>query len=608
MNQKTTTITTKNLILLCLALFAFSWLLYANSLTNGFAFDDKSLVINNKFVNESYTLGRIFSTTYREGVGFTGDSLYRPVVILSFVLNKGEKLDAFPYHFVNITLNACNGFLLFLLLYFLTGQVNIAFFSALIFSFHPIHTEAVANIAGRPELFCAFFLFLSWIAFEKTKSLMISYCVGSLSFLAALMSKETAIMLPFMIVAIDLIKSRPLKDRRMLFKYGSLMFTAVLYLVIRWLVLKDKQGLNPEFVDNPIAQSPVMERLSTAFAVFVRYMYLMLAPYRLSSDYSYNQIPLQQSFLNIVPLVGLVLFISLLSLAFYLRKTNKIYTTGLIIFLFPYLLVSNIFFPIGTIMGERLMYIPSAGFSLMTGWLIVYAFNKWRSVTVFFLGIIFLLFSVKIYKRNQEWYDDFSLFSADRKNSSQSVKVLSNLAFLAGNNGDYKTAMSLYREALGIFPEYDAGLRGLGKKYYDLKQYDESVKYYAKAVNLYPKRADLLYDYATVLEKLGRFTEAESKLMIAIRLDPSSPKMYEEMGTVKIALGEYKSAILYLLKAIELGGNMQLILNNLAAANYFNGDYLEAYKYVQKAEEIGVRLNQDMVNTIKSQIKNITPQ
>ena len=94
---------------------------------------------------------------------------------------------------------------------------------------------------------------------------------------------------------------------------------------------------------------------------------------------------------------------------------------------------------------------------------------------------------------------------ADRKNSPESVKVLSNLAFLIGNKGDFETSMSLYREALNIFPKYDAALRGLGKKYYDLRRYDESVQYYAKAASLYPKRADLKYDYATVLEKLGRF-------------------------------------------------------------------------------------------------------
>ena len=184
-------------------LFLLSWLLYANTLSNKFAFDDKSLVVENRLVNESYTISEVFSTNYRYGSGFTGDGLYRPLVILSFILNKTDSVHPFPFHLVNCTLNALNTILLFSLFMALTKNLSVSFLGSVIFAFHPIHTEAVANIAGRPELLCMFFMLLSWISIEYLKNSWISYFSSGLFLFAALLSKETAVMLPFMVIAVD---------------------------------------------------------------------------------------------------------------------------------------------------------------------------------------------------------------------------------------------------------------------------------------------------------------------------------------------------------------------------------------------------------------------
>src|SRR5262249_50738888 len=70
-----------------------------------------------------------------------------------------------------------------------------AFAIAGIFAVHPIHTEAVAWIAGIPDVACGAFYFGSvWFFFRKRQLL------SCLFFLAALLSKEMAVTLPFFLL------------------------------------------------------------------------------------------------------------------------------------------------------------------------------------------------------------------------------------------------------------------------------------------------------------------------------------------------------------------------------------------------------------------------
>ena len=597
----------RTILLLCCALFIAGWLLYANTLSNKFAFDDKSLIVNNKLVNESSTLKQIFTSSYRSGVGYTGDALYRPLVILSFVLNnRGGSLQPGPYHFVNISLNALNGVLVFLLFLILTKSTAVSLIGALIFAFHPVHTEVVANNAGRPEIMCSLFLFLSWILFENGKSGKFRWLMipASLSFFAALLSKETAVVLPFLIIIADIIRRRDFKDKQIILKSLLLVSTFVIYMVIRMSVLSGSSGIQIDFVDNPIADSPALERIATSFSVFLRYVLLLIAPVRLSSDYSYNQLPVYSSLLHLIPILSVVVLSGIVAGAWYCRKKNPVYLLGSIIFLFPWVLISNIVFPIGTIMGERLMYLPSAGFSLAIGALIAGAARKWRYPACISFAILLIAFSAKTITRNGDWRDDHSLFSADMKNSPGSVKILCNMGFLSGSNGDHRAGENYYRKALEIYPGYDVAYRGLAKRLYDQRRFEESAKNYARAVEISPEKSMLRYDFATVLEKLNRYDQAEQELLKAIELDPSAPKPYEEMGTVKIGQEQYFSAIEYLEQALLLDGNKRLIFNNLAAAYYYLGKYGEAHKYIMEAEKNNIRLNPEMVKTIKSLVKN----
>ena len=60
---------------------------YANSLRNGFVYDDNTQVLNNPYVQNFSHLGDIFSTTVWSYVGAQGvTNYYRPMMTFSYLL------------------------------------------------------------------------------------------------------------------------------------------------------------------------------------------------------------------------------------------------------------------------------------------------------------------------------------------------------------------------------------------------------------------------------------------------------------------------------------------------------------------------------------------
>jgi len=589
---------TREIVLLSVLLFFLTFLLYANTLHNRFAFDDKSLIVDNRLLHEGTSLKEIFTTNYRYGVGFVEEGLYRPLVILTYVLNNDD-FDPLLFHAFNVTVDSFNSVLLFLLIYFLFRKSALAFFSSLLFAFHPVHTEAVANIAGRPELLCAMFLLLSWLLLERPGKTL-GTAAGAVSYSAALLSKETAVVFPLVVLAADYAAGRRITRKNNIYKYITLSAVLTCYLVVRWRLLGETAaGLKPNFVNNPIYYSPLPERIATALSVFVRYLSVLVFPVRLSADYSYNHLHIYRSLFHPLPLLGLILLIAVSSLPRVCRERWPEFGVASAVFLMPYLLVSNIFFPIGTIMGERLMYLPSAGFSIAFGAALAALKNRSGKAALVLLSVILILYSSRTVIRNRDWYDDFTVFTSALKVAPRSVKVLCNMAFLMDKRGDRLTGETFYRRALEIYPDYDAALSGLGKNLYDQGRLDESAAYYRRAVEVSPEKASAHYDYGMVLVKLGKFREAESELTRAIELSSRNPKFYQGFGNLKLSQEKYEEAIEYYEEAMRLGGSKLVSLNNMALSSYQLGDYSRALEYVRLAESLGIRLHPEMVQSIR---------
>lgn len=589
-----------NIPFLCLILFISAFLIYINSLSNQFAFDDKGLILENKYTIEGTDLKEIFTHNYRYGAGKTSDGLYRPLVNLSYVLNgHGEQPDPKPYHFFNILFNAFNSVLLFFIVKKLTGKITLAFISSLIFSLHPIHTESVANIAGRPEILFCFFLFLSWISFIYFKNVYLSVLLSTSFLLLGLLSKETAIVLPIIIILSDLIIRKGLFNKEYLLKILVLFFISGLYLLIRWLILNESSlGNVPNFYDNQIFASNSIERISTALSVLFKYLTLLIFPLKMSSDYSYMSIPTLHNIFNPYSAAAIIIVLVLFYISFNYFKSFPELLIGLAIFTPPYLLVSNILFPIGTIAGERFMYLPLAGVSLILGSLFMNIIKINKIAGLLVLSIFLTGYSARTLVRNTDWYDDYSITKKDLSNYPSNVKLLLNMGILSAKKGDMSLATELYSKALSIYPEFTDAMTAYGKLEYDRKNFDSSIEYYSKAAIIKPESPQIIFDYASVLINSGQFEKAENLLFEKIIKIPSSPLLYQALGNLMIQKGKFNESIEYYEKSLKLGGNTYILLTNMAAAAIYQHDYSLAYSFVLRAEKSGLQLNSEMVREI----------
>jgi protein O-mannosyl-transferase len=592
---------------MALFLFVLSFLVYANTLGNEFAFDDKGLIIENPQINSGAPLTEIFTTNYRFGIGFTTESLYRPLVILSYMMNSpGSDLNPRSFHLVNILLHALATVFVFLLCGIVFKSRSLSFITALLFAVHPIHTEAVANVSGRPELMTALFLVSGWYAFERglLRNRTRWFSLAGVLMFSALLSKETAAVFPFMLVGVDILTGRfpgrSTRDPNWL-KYGIVCGIMIMYAVLRISVLGDAvTGHVPHFVDNPVFTATASARIATALGVLLSYIRLLIFPIGLSADYSFNQIPVEPSLIGIFPLAGLAVLAALAIFTITHRHRNVVLGSAIILFIFPYLLISNLMFPVGTIMGERLLYVPSIGFCLA----VAAGFDALsrRHQTAVYGSLILLLvwFSSLTVMRNRDWKDDFTLFTADVSSSPRSTKIHANLGHLYRTQSRFQDAISSYRTALDIYPESVVAMRGIARTYYDLKEYELAVNWYAVAVKQEPDNSEHRYDYGLVLSRSGQFEAAVEQLSMAITLDPSTPLPYQELGNVRLEQERFDEAITLFRSAINRGGDPRLNYNNLAAAAYFKGEYKEALGYVTLAERQGIRLVQEMVQAIRA--------
>lgn len=507
--------TGKRLVLfVSLILFIATWLVYANSLGNDFAFDDAFLIQNNQLISTDTSLKEIFSSTYWTGTGRTDDGLYRPLSILTFIWNgHGNISNPFPFHFFNVTINALNTVLLFLFLLIVSGDITLSFCAALLFGFHPIHTEVVANISGRPEFLYTFFLLIAWILLEKYREQSWSSTVAALFFLSALFSKETAAMFPFLVIANDFAHRRQLFSKASVLRYLPIFFALGVYLFIRMWVMTTNPPCNFSKLDNFIAYSPFEERLPTAFSILPRYLYKMFFPVRLSCDYSFFAIPSFHTFINPLSLIGIAGLAGMVAMLFCRR--NPLIALSTALFLFPYLVVSNIFFPIGAIMAERYLYLPAAGFALGLAIIIRPFWNKHGIAVISVFVLIVLAYSILTIRRNADWRNDFSLFSADITVASSSAKVNSMLAKNLYEHGRFDEAAQYAKHAVEIYPEDPIGQTNYAIYLIAGEHYAEAIPVLKKAAELGGDKPLILTKYAIAQFLSGNVTEAYNTLLTA---------------------------------------------------------------------------------------------
>ncbi len=495
---------------LLLALLAFAAALYANSAGNAYVLDDGPLVASNARIRDLANLSRFFTSDYWGPVRSSG--LYRPLVTTSYALGYAAGgAEPLAQHVINITLHALNSALVLLLLHRLTGSSTLSVAAAFLFAAHAVHAEAVANVAGgRPELMAGFFFLLAllahaarWTATPEASRWL--HAASLLAFALALLCKESAVTLIAGIYLADVVYGAArtptwrafgeLLKARFSSVYLGYGLVAVGYLGVRLLVLGDGASLPaPSPVDNPLVSLPVPWRIASALDVALRYGWLLLFPARLSYDYSYDQIPVIDSFTDPRLLWVAVLSVATLALLAWSLRRSKHLFFALACFAVTFSVVSNAIVPIGTILGERLLYVPSIGFCLgaavaLRGLVRGLPLPP-RSATLLFavlVAVCVALHAGRTVVRNRDWRSEEVLWLHDLAVSPRSAKVQSNAGAIFSEQGRHAEALEHFRKAIEIAPEsFAAPYRGVVLSLVGLGRYGEAAEMYQQALRFGP--------------------------------------------------------------------------------------------------------------------------
>ncbi len=448
-------------------------LCYGNTLTLEYALDDRMVILESKYTIDGGWNGirgifteDTFSGYFGNNKSLVAGGRYRPMSQLTFLIELqlfggnikekiGDTSDYYNLHkseneqyfnqsvlpVVNHLFNIIYFTLLCLLIYQVLRKIfykyngekwyqSLPFIVTLLFVMHPIHTEVVANIKGRDEIFAMLgATFALWCSLKYTEKHQWWYLILSLFAITfGLFSKENAITyLAIIPLSLYYYETSDKRKADYVITLIPVLIGSVFFVAIRSHVLG---GLIPEegtanILNNPFVNCGKAEEIATVLITWGIYLRLLIFPHPLTHDYYPHQIAITD-FSN--PLVWIILISSLALIVYSVinLKKKSVIAYGIAFFVITFSITSNLLFNVGTFMNERFVFMASLGFTLIIGyWFYLLSTAKTavlQKVCVMSLSLLCLLYGIKTFSRNFVWKNDFTLFLTDVKTSDNSIK------------------------------------------------------------------------------------------------------------------------------------------------------------------------------------------
>ena len=562
---------------------------YGNSLYGGFAYDNRFQILGDARLRAvtADNLRKLFTEDLWWPRGVSG--LYRPVTKVTFLANyalfgNGER--PLGYHLVNLGIHLLNA----LLVYRLALEVELppmaAFWTAAFFATHPVTTEAVTNQVGRADLLAALVVLGGLLLYRRlqTQPNVVTLAALGVATAFGVLAKENAAILP----ALMLLSDVAFRRRPVVTAYAAVVLPLVAVWLWRAHLYADMPAVELPFVDNPLVAAGFWSARLTAFAVIARYFLLLVWPATLAPDYAYRQIT-PVGWTDPLALGGLALTAMLIAVA--VRERRRAPAVAFLIgFFFVALLpMSNLLFPIGSIMAERFLYLPLVGFAGVIALAIPLVLRQ-PVVVAAVSSCIVLAYCGRTALRNRDWEDSLQLWTSAVAAVPDSFRAHQSRALALFHGDDLDGAIAEGERARTILddlpPEQTdpTALYELGR-FYSVKAeragperaswFERAAEVLGEAAAANRVRSELLraraeargrgreevpdfgdsrifYNYAAALMALGRPREAIEPLRWACHLTPDDAVPYNALGGAYLMAGEPEPAALVLLEALEL--------------------------------------------------------
>jgi len=473
------------------------------------------------------------------------DIFYRPVLNTSFMLNaffSGE--DLFGFRVTNLLFHVLSASLIFCIFQKMGYSKKIAAVFSVFFIVHPALTQAVVWIPGRTDsllgvlVLSSFLFFLQYLDEQKNR-----YLLGHLCFwILALLTKETAVVLPFLCILYSVLieKVKPhsfMNQKKFNQAYGLGLF--IVFWVLTYLALfltRSSLLAHSREVGFLIAVQSVMNNLPSVICYFGK----IFLPVNLSVMPILEDMPLIYGFISLIMVSGALIFSK--------KKRLSYVIFGLIWFLF-FLLPSLI---VSFLKHEYRLYLPLMGVMIVV---LELDYVKEKMRVVIPLGIFLIL-------------------------------LCSAVTFTY--SGQFKDRNTFWKNAVKNSPHSPLAHRNRGAMYYLEGKKDKAIEEYNQSLALNPSEPMAHNNIGLIYMDRGDFKTAEEEFKKEIAVNPKYDTVHFNLGLLYYKQKRFDEAVLLWKHTIQLNPKFIAAYKYLAMYHYNSGDAVEAEHYLKELEKRGV--------------------
>ena len=573
----------RNLILAVFIVTVITAVTFIPCLFNGFVnWDDNAYVVTNPAIRHLSLPGitKLFTSTFV--------SAYVPVTMVSFAAEYHfSGINPCPYHTTNFVLHIFNCVLVFFLIYAVSGNIAVAFITALFFGVHPLRVESVAWVSERKDVLYGLFFLAAFLTYIRSRESgrRAWYWTAFALFILSLFSKPAAVSFPLVLLCYEYLKKGN-PDRTGL--TGTVPFFACAAVFAAVNIFSQHTAIRH--------YNPVWFNILIACRGLLFYIEKTIFPVKLSCIYpspALNHIP-------IIFFLSPVLVAVCAGLVVLSRRYTRVVIFGTLFFLAA-ILPSLQVVPVGNaIAADRYTYLPSIGlFYIAAEGFVILMRKQWRCsgiikrvvATCLVLTIFMCIFLS--WQRCKIWKNSFTLwFDAAEKYPGSQV-VYCNLGAAYGDKGRNDQAISNCTRAIELDPNYADAYYNRGVAYSGKGNYDQTISDCTRAIELNLNYADAYGLRGSAYDHKGNYAMAVSDYTRAIELNRQDAKAYNNRGNIYCHMGSYGQAIADFTKIIELdpsaaayynrgnayknNGNYDKAVSDYTRTVEFDPDYADAY-------------------------------
>lgn len=588
-------------------------LVYSNSFSVPFHYDDIYFIKENIQIKSLPLFGAWISSSWTSI--FTSRAFLLFTFLLNYILGG---FDTFGYHLLNLLIHTGSAFMLYLFLLRYVepdkdkGYSASGILAALLFLIHPIATESVTYLSSRSSLLATFFILASLLCFFKAtgKKLHVGWYIGSLLlFLLGLSTKQTAVVLPLLLLLSDFLLIT--KDRTQFI--ARLKYHFPFFLIIGLLF-----ALYVPSVIQPEAVRPWSTHIYTEICVFVEYLRLLVLPVGLTIDHQVTPI----LHMDARVLLSLLLFILLLAGGFYLRKKKPLISFSIFWFFInmaPFLAIR-----LNDFMAERWVYAASIGFSIVLAELLMQAVSGYRRLGIALIVLLVTAGGVMTFMRNQVYVSHITLWEDAARKTPDNYRPYSILSRAYRENGNQAKAIKAALESIKLaaadkrvevmahinlaaaytdleeFQKADYALESIepyaagqfefhnnrGTLAMKMNDYEKAIKSFLRASEIRPGSPTIMYLLALCYEKLDRREEADRYYLLTTQSIPQTGSEFINQGTAFSKRGDSQRAIASFFKAVQADPDDVTIRIYLANFLRSSGYPEDAFRHYATASKI----------------------